>query len=173
MEKPTENEIRSSSGDSLIYSGNVKVTVMDGDDVIYQTSSHNNGMPTLFNFFIDCLAGDFNAAKSGRPCRLVMFALADGETPDTFNSAYWTSDQVASTKVLYDRAIPSFDSDNCSITFHFRAPFICLQGNKKIRKLGLYPNLIENYSTDLCAYHFLPTDVEVPSAGGNFTIVVD
>jgi hypothetical protein len=60
-----------------------------------------------------------------------------------------------------------------SVTYHFRIPFLSLVSGSKIRKLLLLPAITSNYATDACAYYILDEAIEVPVAGGNFTIIID
>ena len=52
---------------------------------------------------------------------------------------------------------------------------LSLESGATVRKIGLYPNNISSLKEDLCAYYLLAKDkgVEVPTEGGNFTIIID
>jgi hypothetical protein len=80
---------------------------------------------------------------------------------------------------MYDTAAPSVFTNedetgpSSSVTYHFRIPFLSLVSGSKITKLMLLPPVASNYATDACAYYILQNPIEVPSAGGNFTVIID
>jgi len=50
--------IQKDEGEGLKYSGDVEITLMDGDRVISKKKHHNTGCAKLFMFFANCLTGD-------------------------------------------------------------------------------------------------------------------
>jgi hypothetical protein len=74
-----QKEKYAKSKDGLSYSGNITLKLLDGDRVLAEQKYHNTGRQKLFNFFAQCLSGDFEGARSARPCRVVLFKLGDGE----------------------------------------------------------------------------------------------
>ena len=170
---------RAKSLHNFNYTGDITVKLTEGDRVYSEQHFHNTGCAKLFNFVADCLTGNFNAAKSSRPCRIVLFKLdpIEDEENTTFNRLYWNDDTRVSTKVIYDSAVtPGATIENGStVTYHFRIPYLCLVDGAEVRKLGLYPDIISSYSDDLCAYYILPSDekIVVPTGGSNFTIIID
>ena len=84
----------------------------------------------------------------------------------------------------YSAPMKQFDAGinedgSSSITYHFRIPFLCLVGGERVYKVGLYPNTISDLRTDICAYYLLAKDeqnkqdFEIPTEGGNFTVIID
>jgi len=162
--------------DKLTYNGNITVTIVDGDRLISTKTYHNNAAQKLFQFFIASLRGEFTAAKNTRPCRLVLFRRGDEETSASeINSTYWNDTYRVSTPVLYDTTIVKNNTNDCSVTYHFKIPYAQLTVGSKITKLGLYPNTISSFSNDLCAYRFLSTEeaITIEGGSGNFTLIVD
>jgi len=166
-------EKHSKSADSLKYSGDISLKILDGDRVLSEQKYHNHGCQKLFNFITDCLTGNFAAAKSSRPCRIVLFEMGSHEEKGVFNARYWNDDTKVSTKVFYDSAVVPGSSNSSTITYHFRIPFLCLVSGAQVAKVGLYPDVITSLSNDICAYYYLDTPFEVPDHGGNFTVVID
>ena len=81
-----------------------------------------------------------------------------------------------SNAVYYDStAVPESGNDYGSVTYHFRIPFLALESGTTVKKIGLYPNIISNEETDLCAYYVLPTgnEIEIPTDGNNYTIIIE
>lgn len=191
---------KTKSINNLSYSGDITIKLADGDVIYSIKHYHNTGRNKLFAFFADCLAGNFNNAKSTRPCRVVLFELSDQESqadaliegglkqaiydeePYSFISTEakamngWNDLTCVSTKVYYDNT-PTIlsDKDGSVVTYHFRIPYLCLVDGATVRKVGLYPNEISNYYQDLCAYYILPeTDkIKIPTGGSNFTVIID
>ena len=169
-----ETKKYSKSINGFEYSGDITIKLAEGDRIYSEQHYHNTGCRTLFNFFSNCLAGDFNAAKSSRPCKIVLFKAGDGEQLGTFNSSYWTDEYRISSGMYYDSAVtPGMEEGKCETTFHFRLPFLALNGGTTVSKLGLYPDIISFYDTDLCAYKFLDRPIEIPEKSGNYTIIID
>lgn len=169
--------INSTSINNLNYRGTVAVKLLDGDRIIYNSKSHNNGKEPLFKFLSSCLAGDFTGAKDIRPCKIVLFKQDIGEITGTFDRNYWTEQQRVSNPVYYDSAaVQRFDEEGkCAVTYHFRVPYLSLIAGETINKVGLYPNLIssDQFATGLCAYNFLDAPITIPNGGGNFTVIID
>jgi hypothetical protein len=58
------------------------------------------------------------------------------------------------------------------ITYNFRVPFLILENGVNIKKMALVPETSNNVS-DISAYYVLNDSIQVPTSGGNFTILVD
>lgn len=162
------------------YNGDIKIKLLDGDRIYSEKNYHNNGTIKLFNFFMDCLIGNYNVAKSSRPCRLVLFKKDREDNPAEhiiYKHPDWSDETRISTKIYYDNVKPvAADEDGGSIIFHFRVPFIALNAGETIWKLGLYPEYISSFENDLCAFYVFKSEndlIDIPMSGGNFTIVID
>jgi len=183
-------------GERLKYSGDITITLMDGDRVISKKKCHNTGCAKLFMFFTSCLAGEWSAAKSARPCKLVLFDKNPDETlyktvPGSdkplkvFNATYWTDNEKISTIILHDGAVlptPKYERINDEMVcvgyaakYHFRVPYLCLVNRRKVFKMAIYPETITSLKTDMSAYYIVDKDceIQIPDAGGNFTVIVD
>lgn len=161
------------------YSGDITLKILDGNRVISTKEYHNTGTQKLFNFFGSCLRGEFRAAKSARPCRVVLFEAGTGEAKDSVPTAeYWNADKKASTAVYYDSTpvvLDNEDGNGTTVQYHFRLPFLSLRSGAIVTKIGLYPNIVSNYVDDICAYYYLDQEnyINIPLRGGNYTIVID
>lgn len=177
-------------GEGLRYSGDVEITLMDGDRVVSKRKCHNTGCKKLFMFFANSLSGDWSAARTSRPCKIVLFKTGDDEAlydgdKKIFDSAYWTEEEKVSTVVLHDSAVTAApiyvrtESGTVCIgygaKYHFRIPYLCLANRSIVTKMAIYPEVISSLKEDMSAYYIVDEGegIQVPDAGGNFTIIVD
>ena len=163
--------------DKVTYKGTVEVAIEDTNKHRVTVSKfHNKATEHMFDFFAQCLAGEYKAAESVRPCMLGLFQAATnaggGDTEANDQNKYWTATNLMSNFVHFDRVHLNFENNKTSATMHFRVPFIYLKAGK-VHKLALYPAKIIDPATSMCAKHWLSTDIDVPLAAGNYTIVVD
>ena len=164
--KNTIKEVKKSKSNALSYTGDIHVKIVEDDRVYYDNYFHNNGTKKLFNFFIDALIGNYTVAKSSRPCKIILFKKNDdGKTFTKVSNA-----------VYYDStAVPGGDDKSGSVTYHFRLPFLALEGGATVKRIGLYPNIISNEEDDLCAYYDFTdgNEIEIPTNGNNYTIIIE
>jgi hypothetical protein len=186
-------ELAKTTEDCAKYTGTVTVSTYLGDRLIHTETHHNKGLERLFKFVSTCLQGNWYEAKFHRPCKLVLLKTAAGEqlveneaaptgtaalsTPLT-KPEYWSSVYAVCNPVMYDTAAVAelnedSDGPESSVTYHFRIPFLSLVSGSKIQKLLLLPATTSNYAAEACAYYILKEPLEVPVAGGNFTIIID
>lgn len=194
-------EITKSNSDCARYTGTVTIASYLGDRLLQKETHHNAGLKNLFEFIGSCLQGNWYEARDKRPCKLVMLTkvadecLTDADieaaggasavpkgksTPDN-NSAkdgqeahYWSAKYAVCSPIMYDTAaISTTSATSSSTTYHFRIPFLSLVGGSKIRKLMLLPPMATSYQEEACAYYVLENEIAVPTAGANFTIIID
>ena len=177
-------EIKKTNGDCAQYTGTVTVASYLGDRLIQKETHHNAGLNNLFKFISNCLQGNWYEAKYNRPCKLVMLKAATTEnlsvsTPvNEDTKQFWSSDYAVCNPIMYDNAAASDyfsveGSPASSATYHFRVPFLSLISGSQIKKLMLLPSIASDYAEDACAYFVLDNPIEVPVAGGNFTVIID
>lgn len=177
----TIQEVFEQNQDFAKYSGKVTISSYLGDRLIQTETSHNAGLPKLFQFIGNCLQGNWSNAKSNRPCKLVLLRTADAESRqinsplDTATSDYWSEDYAISSPIIYDSAaiIQRTGETTSAVTYHFRVPFLSLISGSQIKKLLLLPTNPSSYQTDACAYYILNEPIQVPESGGNFTVIVE
>lgn len=58
------------------YQGMVSVKIQRGNRIISSKTYHNSGMPSLFRFLANCLAGSVSA--NGRPVKIKLFEFPQG-----------------------------------------------------------------------------------------------
>ena len=159
-------EVKKSKSNAFSYTGDIHVKVVEDDRVYYDNYFHNHGTKKLFSFFIDALAGNYTVAKSSRPCKIILFkGNDDGKTYTKVSNA-----------VYYDStAIPESGKDYGSVTYHFRIPFLALEGGAVVKRIGLYPSSISSEEDDLCAYYEFTdgNEIEIPTDGSNYTIIIE
>ena len=152
------------------YSGIVTMAIYEKDTLISTTTAHNTGMPKLFSFINSCLAGDFQAAKSTRPCKIVLLKDDDSST----QTESFTEDYAVSTPVLYDRAAEATSTtEGGTITYHFRIPSLALASGEEVKKLLLLPATYTSFEKDACARFVLDTAIKLPEKSNNTTVIID
>lgn len=185
-------EITKTNSDCTQYTGTVTIASYLGDRLIQKETHHNNGLEPLFDFIGSCLQGNWYEARDKRPCKLVMLRAhgdvngdienfeGDNKSTPTNEAAtdgehhYWSSHFAVCSPIMYDTAaISTTTGSNSSTTYHFRVPFLSLVGGSTVKKLMLLPPNASNYRTDACAYFVLKDGIKVPTAGANFTIIID
>ena len=159
-------EVKESNSNAFSYNGDIHVKIVEDNRIYYENYFHNHGTKKLFNFFVDALVGNYTVAKSSRPCKIILFKKNDdGKTYTKVSNA-----------VYYDStAIPESSKDYGSVTYHFRIPFLALEGGTTVKRIGLYPNIISDEEEDLCAYYEFTdgSEIEIPTDGNNYTIIIE
>ena len=159
-------EVKESNSNAFSYAGDIHVKIVEDDRVYYENYFHNHGTKKLFSFFIDTLIGNYTVAKSSRPCKIILFKKNDdGKTYTKVSNA-----------VYYDStALPGIGDDSGSVIYHFRIPFLALEGGAVVKRIGLYPNTISDEDRDLCAYYEFTdgNEIEIPTDGSNYTIIIE
>lgn len=174
------------TGDQTIsYAGHVCVKVNHGNNTILTKHYHNSGMPNLFKFLCNCLAGEYTDKL--RPCKIKLFSyLAGDELPDEEKSKLenfnWVTNfsnpsivdeklnpyrPVSATPfIVYDttpvvmyKEDPQTQNKYYETTFHFRVPFTLLSRNT-IYMIGFFPNnAYEGNEANASAY-YLFTEID-------------
>ena len=159
-------EVKESNSNAFSYTGDIHVKIVEDNRVYYDNYFHNHGTKKLFNFFVDALIGNYTVAKSSRPCKIILFKKNDdGKTFTKVSNA-----------VYYDStALPGIGDNSGSVTYHFRIPFMALEGGAVVKRIGLYPNNVSSEKDVLCAsYHFTDgNEIEIPTDGSNYTIIIE
>lgn len=168
---------------SISYQGNIKLSINRGSKTIMTKEYHNAGMPNLFKFLANCLAG--NISEFMRPVKIKLFDFpgadivnvidsAEPITPRAFqwNSAWNLSSercpQDITPPILYettptitrkhDEEDPdNIDKDYYDVTFHFRIPFSYISG-EYIYLVGFYPNNATSNQEDVSVYYMFTTE---------------
>ena len=71
---------------SISYQGNIKLSINRGNKTIMTKNYHNAGMPNLFKFLANCLAG--NISEFMRPVKIKLF---DFPSADAINGVESTA----------------------------------------------------------------------------------
>ena len=155
---------------ALTYTGIVTLSQYVGTKkrMVYKT--HNKGGPVLFNFFINCLIGDFNKANQSLPTK-VMFLTQEADAEST----YIPVKPEAFTHLL---TTPERDykGDVPCVRYSFVIPkerVAAARTNEKIY-LGLYND--ENTdpaSVDLAQKFMALCEVDITGSSANAALVVD
>ena len=175
-------EVKESNSNTFSYTGDIHIKVVEDDRIYYENYFHNHGTKKLFNFFVDALIGNYTVAKSSRPCKIILFKKTSSDVfQEDANEAKevkfdWSREAKVSSAVYYDStALPDVGNNFGSVTYHFRLPFLALEGGTTVKKIGLYPNIISSEENDLCAYYIFPENegIEIPTDGSNYTIIIE
>lgn len=136
----------------LQYSGQVKVSIKQGDKLITVNTGKNNGTASLFAFIANCLAGTM--IQTSKPARIQLYDLDESETPNdpqTFSSPITGKISYNTTPIVKSGLV---DNPNAaSVTYHFLIPYGSINGNE-IYKLGLWSVDTSGEDTPMAYYLF-------------------
>lgn len=130
---------------SLAYAGTVKLSLHVGDKKILTKTIHNAGTYRIFNFFSECLVGNFDVAKLLRPTKIMLITHNKEESVD-YAASYFINMVTAPEKV-YDAS-----TQGETVRYSFIIPRAVLDTAKNIaafNRIGLYPataTQVEEYS---------------------------
>lgn len=131
---------------SLSYSGKVKITLKQGDQVLSVKEYKNSGAAALFRFIGYCLAGNFTLAGRLRPFKIKLLQdTGDAGTPPNANTHYEERSifiDLATAPEIVNSAV------NCQVKFSFIFPIANVNGSgaNTIAIYGTDVNDIENFS---------------------------
>lgn len=170
------SKIKQNSNQSLGYKGDLKIQIRKGNKVIKTKNIKNSGRYPLFQFFIECLNGNYDYANKFKPEFLQIFytdkinlpkddewETIDNHGENTVNmSTFFNSETKKGLRTFTYYSLPELELDaavndqigSASITYKFLIPFshIKKQANQvKINALALYSknnvNTLSNPST--------------------------
>lgn len=182
-------DLHASGEQSIGYQGKVSVKIQRGNKIISSKTYHNSGMPNLFRFLANCLAGSIST--NGKPVKIKLFEFPSKlinrensneiKSPTEFNwNTIWGKDSspiVVSPFVSYDSlplvtsgkstentdqakdAETPIENTYYSTTLHFRIPSSYLSG-QSVHLIGLYPNSATSDKDDVLAYYLLTDNNE-------------
>ena len=125
--------------------------------------------------FCVCFGGSKKQLSDRKTCPVLSGIVYPGWRQSRKNDDGKTYTKV-SNAVYYDStALPGIGDDSGSVTYHFRIPFLALEGGATVKRIGLYPNIISNEKDDLCAYYDFPegSGIDIPTDGNNYTIIIE
>lgn len=174
------------------YQGKIVVKIQHGNKIIKTTQYHNKGMPSLFKFLCQALAGRYSDLS--RPCKIKLFFFpnAEGETSVTPENFDWYTEfnapvapRSASPFIQYETTPVlerQYNPDSYQVTFHFRIPFAMINDNI-IHMVGFYPNnVFPGNEIDASAYYLFVDEkdpknkwapLKLDNITGNFSIIID
>lgn len=164
-EEIKEEQSTDKSNTSIKYSGNVSITLKQGNRTLHSRNIKNAGGSSMFQFLTYCLSGIYSSAEELRPCKVMLF-WNDSPAPSgasdfdgnvsVCNFKYLeTSSSPANTTYTdsnTDEIIPQW-----STTLHFRIPYSWIRAgistNNEINTVCLYgKNAVEPPSGELGSY---------------------
>ena len=75
-EQRLDKDLHAFGEQNISYQGRVSVKIQRGNKIISSKTYHNSGMPSLFKFLANCLAGNISA--NGRPVKIKLFEFPQG-----------------------------------------------------------------------------------------------
>ena len=87
---------------NIEYTGIVTLSQYIGSKKVTLAQYHNSGSYSLFNFFADCLIGDFEVAKLHRPTKIML--LSQDETTKEYSSLSGFIYQTSKPEKVYATA---------------------------------------------------------------------
>lgn len=186
--KQTDSTIKESETQAIGYQGSISVSVKRGDKTILKRSYHNSGMPNLFRYIANVVAG--NSANELRPVKIKLFNYAD-TTQDALTPANFKWDsaspylEAVTPYVLFDTTPVvrsggnSGEEASYGTTLHFRIPSSYIS-NPVIHVVALYPNNAAG-KNDLSAYYTFADEknknswkpIDMSDSVGDFSIIIE
>ena len=115
---------------AMAYTGIVTLSQYIGSKKVKIAEVHNKGNTPLFNFFADCLMGDFETAKINRPTKIMLLHKND------------TDEYESRSGFIYQTNKPEKDATSGTVTYGFTLPsnIISKLDSTDINCVGLYSN---------------------------------
>lgn len=131
---------------SIQYTGKVTLSRYIGEKKVKIAQFDNAGKYSLFNFFSDCLLGDFDIAKNNRPTKIM---LLDKKESDTGEKYY---ESRSGFIYLFNKPIKSYDQSKGIVQYSFHIYQDILESTT-FNSIGLYPNSasLVNFDTNFAA----------------------
>ncbi len=152
---------------TLEYTGVVTLSQYVGDKKLTLAKLSNEGGYSLFNFFADCLVGEFDVAAVNRPTKIMLLHVdkTDGSTM-SFESRSGFIYQTSSP----EKTMQSTTSAVGSVRYSFIVPKDLLSGKdaNDVNYIGLYANAAqpgeESNFAALVGVNFAEQNVSASSA---------
>lgn len=162
----------------LQYSGQVKVSIKQGDKIIPVNTGKNNGTMSLFTFIANCLAGTM--VQTSKPTRIQLYNLDRSEEPtdqQTFNNPITGKISYNTTPIV--KSGPVDEPEAASVTYHFLIPYGSINGDE-IYKLGLWSVDTSGEAYPMAYYLFhnaagwTPIDIKRDTnADQNYSLIIE
>ena len=130
--------MKNSAINNLKYTGIVTLSQYNGNKKTVLKQVHNSGSNSLFNFFANCLLGDFETAKLELPTKIkLLFAELNNETGDIeyLESASGFLYLLNKPERLYTESHEA----NSAISYSFIIPRDIVE-RSNFNCIGLYPD---------------------------------
>jgi hypothetical protein len=121
---------------SLEYSGTVTISMGVGTKKVNVAKIQNTGKQSLFNFFADCLVGDFDVAEAERPNKIML--LHYNAADDRYESR---------SGFIYGRPEKIYNSSEGVVCYSFTITRDKLE-NITFDSIGLFSHATKNLEND-------------------------
>ena len=150
----------------LEYAGIVTLSQRAGNKKINIAKVHNAGGLPLFNFFADCLLGDFNLAILNRPAKIMLLKISEDEDTGIVSINKATE---SGFRPLLNVPEKLNYSDKSAIRYSFMVPYDVVSGTT-FNAIGLYPASATEAQSDIenpaayCTLNLAKTSISRSSA---------
>jgi hypothetical protein len=133
---------KNKASNSIQYTGTVTLSQYIGEKKVKIAQFNNAGKYSLFNFFSDCLLGDFDIAKNNRPTKIKL--LSKNKDPKEGESLYKSESGFI---YLYNKPVKSYNAKKGIVQYSFHIYRDILE-SATFDSIGLYPNSATDIDTD-------------------------
>lgn len=169
---------------TINYQGSISLSINKGKKVLLKKKYHNKGMPNLFKFLANCLAGNYSGNL--RPNKIKLFYNPDTSTSPSnwdWNTAWGdntTKPKAVSPYILFDATPVVETKENaCQVTLHFRVPFSYISGDK-INIVALYQSDASDDQSQVAAYYLLTDEnntwdggIDLSEVSTNYSLIIE
>lgn len=150
---------------TIEYTGIVKLSQYIGSKKVEFARFHNSGSYSLFNFFADCLIGDFDVAKLHRPTKIML--LSQDETTKEYSSLSGFIYQTSKPEKVYA-------TTKGSVKYSFIIPkdLITTIQAESISSIGLYADSARDGDVDDYSA-IVPVSLNADKVAASSAVIVD
>ena len=163
--------MRGTAINTMYYAGTVTLSLLIGNEKKLPVAKiQNAGTSSLFNFFTDCLVGDFELAKNARPTKIRLLRVT--RDPTTQEVVETKSESHFIYLLTRPEKIYSSTEQGESVRYSFVIPRTLLD-SASFNRIGLYSDGasgVEDFSA-YCDVSF--DDGSLPSWGSSSVLTVD
>lgn len=127
--------MRNKAINTLKYTGIVTLSQYIGTKKVNIAQRHNTGGSSLFEFFADCLIGDFTMAKATMPTKIMLVKRT--ESKNGAGNVDFTYEDVSGFIYLLTKPEKVYNSAGSAVRYSFVIPKDMLESINNFEGLGL------------------------------------
>lgn len=158
---------------TLGYTGTVTLSRYIGSKKIKIAQVHNTGGSPLFDFFSECLLGNFDVAKIIRPNKIMFLKYEDivDEATNTEARVYSRVSGIVSALTAPEK-VYSLDNNKSTVRYSFMVSRDMLESLSDFNSIGLYTNnSTEDDYANFAA--FCPVNITKNDISSSSVLVID